>query len=315
MSRPLRIEYPGAFYHVTSRGNEQKDIFRSKKDRERFLHYLETATGRYGAAVHAYCLMGNHYHILLETPLGNLSQIMRHINGAYTTYFNVKRKRAGHLFQGRYKAILVDADEYAKELSSYIHLNPVRSGMAEKPEEYTWSSYKYYVGKAKHPAWLKTDFILGYFDMKESSAQKKYYRFVEIVIGKSYESPLKSVVASAILGNKVFVTEIIEKYIDREKRDRNLPTLRNLQKKRSIDEICTAVAKVAEDDKRLAKGMSIYIYHRYSGAKLRKIGDFFGISESGVTRASQRFGVKLEGDKGLKKLLSKIKGELEISNA
>src|SRR5664279_5311548 len=103
MARPLRIEYPGAFYHVTSRGNEQKDIFRSRKDREKFLGYLESAKERYGAVIHAFCLMNNHYHLLLETPDGNLSQIMRHINGAYTTYFNIKRKRFGHLFQGRYK--------------------------------------------------------------------------------------------------------------------------------------------------------------------------------------------------------------------
>ncbi len=113
MARPLRIEYPGAFYHVTSRGNERKDIFKTDSDREKFLSYLESATDRYKAAIHVYCLMSNHYHILLETPSGNLSQIMRHINGAYTTYFNVKRKRSGHLFQGRYKAIVTDADEYA----------------------------------------------------------------------------------------------------------------------------------------------------------------------------------------------------------
>jgi REP-associated tyrosine transposase len=104
MARSLRIEYPGAFYHVTSRGNEQKDVFKSQKDREKFLEYLASASKRYGAVIHAYCLMSNHYHLLLETPSGNLSQIMRHINGAYTTYFNVKRKRAGHLFQGRYKS-------------------------------------------------------------------------------------------------------------------------------------------------------------------------------------------------------------------
>ena len=117
MARQLRINYPGAFYHVTSRGNERKAVFKSKRDREKFLEYLETATLRYDAVVHVYCLMDNHYHLLLKTPSGNLPQIMRHINGAYTTYFNVKRGRSGHLFQGRYKAILVDADEYAKELS------------------------------------------------------------------------------------------------------------------------------------------------------------------------------------------------------
>lgn len=136
MARPLRIEYPGAFYHVTSRGNEQKDVFKSQKDREKFLSYVESAVVRYGAVVHTWCLMSNHYHLLLETPSGNLSQIMRHINGAYTTYFNVKRKRAGHLFQGRYKAILVEAGAYALEFSRYMHLNPVRAGMVAKPEQY-----------------------------------------------------------------------------------------------------------------------------------------------------------------------------------
>ena len=140
MARPLRIAYPGAYYHVTSRGNEQKHVFKSRKDREKFLNYLASATQRYGAVIHVYCLMTNHYHLLIETPEGNLSQIMRHINGAYTTYFNVKRKRSGHLFQGRFKAILVQTVAYAAELSRYIHLNPVRAGMVEKPGDYLWSS-------------------------------------------------------------------------------------------------------------------------------------------------------------------------------
>lgn len=113
MARPLRIQYPGAFYHVTTHGNEQKPIFKSQADREKFLSYLESAVFRCRAIIHAWCLMDNHYHLLMETPLGNLAQIMRHINGAYTTCFNIKRKRAGHLFQGRNKAILVEADSYA----------------------------------------------------------------------------------------------------------------------------------------------------------------------------------------------------------
>ena len=151
MSRPLRIQYPDAFYHVTSRGNELRDVFLSQRDRDKFLSYLESAVERYHAVIHVYCLMDNHYHLLLETPAGNLSQIMHHINGAYTTYFNTKRFRSGHLFQGRYKAILVDADEYEKELSRYIHLNPVRAGIVGRPEEYEWSSYRYYTVKRKAP--------------------------------------------------------------------------------------------------------------------------------------------------------------------
>ena len=146
MARPLRIAFPGAFYHVTARGNERKAVFKSIRDRQKFLEYLETATERYNAVIHAYCLMDNRYHLLLETPSGNLPQIMQHINGAYTTYFNVKRARAGHLFQGRYKAILVEMDEYAKELSRYMHLNPVRAKLAETPDKYEWSSYNFYTG-------------------------------------------------------------------------------------------------------------------------------------------------------------------------
>ena len=176
MARPLRITYPGAFYHITSRGNEQKAVFKSKKDREKFLEYLESASERYNAVIHVYCLMDNHYHLLLETPSGNLPQIMRHINGAYTTYFNIKRGRAGHLFQGRYKAILVEKDVYAKELSGYIHLNPVKAGMVELPEEYEWSSYLTYIGKQKKPEWFHTDFLHGYFGKTKSSAQKKWIR-------------------------------------------------------------------------------------------------------------------------------------------
>ena len=134
MARQIRIEFPNAFYHITSRGNEQRAVFQGLRDREKFLSYLESATTRYGAVIHVYCLMDNHYHLFIETPAGNLSQIMHHINGAYTSYYNKKHERSGHLFQGRYKAILVEADEYAKELSRYIHLNPVRAAKVKTPD-------------------------------------------------------------------------------------------------------------------------------------------------------------------------------------
>jgi len=225
MARPLRIEYPGAHYHITSRGNEQKDIFKSQRDREKFLEYLDSATTRYGAVIHAYCLMSNHYHLLLETPGGNLSEIMRHINGAYTTYFNVKRKRAGHLLQGRYKAILVEADEYLVELSRYIHLNPVRVGIIERPEQYPWSSYLSYTGHSKPPAWLRPGFILGCFAKQIDDARKRYRTFVEDRLGKEYDSPLKKSIGTSILGSVAFVEEISTAYLQ-GKKDRNIPALR-----------------------------------------------------------------------------------------
>jgi hypothetical protein len=135
--------------------------------------------------------MSNHYHLLLETPSGNLAQIMRHINGAYTTYFNVKWKRAGHLFQGRYQAILVEADAYALELSRYMHLNPVRAGMVAKPEHYPWSSSRSSIGHSTTPAWLKMDFILGYIGSTSPDAKNSYRQLVEDRLDSAYESPLK----------------------------------------------------------------------------------------------------------------------------
>ena len=132
MARPLRIEYPGAFYHITARGNEKKPIFLTDEDRKKFLSLLESAVERYKAMVHCYVLVDNHYHLLLETPQANLSAVVHYINGSYTSYFNNKHDRCGHLFQGRYKAILVDKDTYAVELSRYIHLNPVRAGLGER---------------------------------------------------------------------------------------------------------------------------------------------------------------------------------------
>jgi putative transposase len=144
MSRQLRVEYRGAFYHVTARGNERKEIFKSRQDYQRFLSCLKSATEKYLAVIHTYCIMTNHYRLLLQTPLGNLSQIMHHINASYTIYFNLKRKRSGHLLQGRYKAIVVDADSYACELSRYIHLNPVPAGMVVDPADHEWTSYHGY---------------------------------------------------------------------------------------------------------------------------------------------------------------------------
>ena len=314
MARPLRIEYPGAFYHVTSRGNEQKDIYKSKKDREQFLHYLETATGRYGAIIHTYCLMDNHYHLLLETPDGNLSQIMRHINGAYTTYHNVKRKRAGHLFQGRYKAILVEADEYAEELSRYIHLNPVRAGIVERPEEFAWSSYRSYIGESQNPDWLQTEFVLGYFGGKVKSARRKYQQFVEDGIGNENTNPFIETLASTLLGSPSFINEITARYIEAKDVSRDLPAVVKLTKRPSIEKIVGTVNGVLKGDEKLARQVSLYFCHRRSGLKLKEIGAYFRIGESGVSEASQRIASRVEDNKSLKRIVNNVEKELRVWN-
>jgi putative transposase len=313
MARPLRIEFEDAFYHITSRGNEQKDIFKSVRDREKFLQYLESATERYSAAIHAYCLMDNHYHLFLQTPAGNVSQIMQHINGAYTTYYNVKRKRAGHLFQGRYKALLVDADAHAQELSRYIHLNPVRAGVTEKPEQYPWSSYNAYINRTQQPEWLHTDFILGLFAARKEPARKQYRRFVESLVGKEQESPLRNIFASTILGDAAFISRIREQYVNLNVYDRNLPDIKHFYEKPDIEEIVRLVEKAIPEDSGLSKRVQLYICHKYSGQKLKDIGLYFGVGESGVSQSSRRVAMKIGEDKKMKKLIRLILSDLNLS--
>ena len=310
MARPLRIEYPGAFYHVTSRGNEQKDVFKSRRDREKFLFYLESAVTRYGAIIHAWCQLSNHYHLLLETPAGNLSQIMRHINGAYTTYFNVKRKRAGHLFQGIYKAILVEADEYAAELSRYIHLNPVRAGMVARPEEYQWSSFRSYTGQSKAHDWLKTDFILGYFGGNTQKAKGKYREFTEDLLGSEYDSPLKGVVASTILGSPEFVNEVSEQKLGGNRDERNVPAVKELTLRPSMDEIIAKI-KTQPGCEKFLRNIGIYCCQKYSGARLKEIGEYFGISDAAVSQTIHRLALRAQKDPPLKEMIGGLEALLD----
>ncbi len=307
MARPLRVEYPGASYHVTSRGNERKAVYKSRRDREQFLSYLESATERYGAVIHAYCLMDNHYHLLLETPLGNLSKIMQHINSAYTMYFNIKRQRAGHLLQGRYKAILVEVDEYAKELSRYIHYNPVRAKILDDPNEYEWSSCRYFTIERKAPEWLQLDFILGYFGENRSEAMQRYQRFLGSVDGGDLISPLKQRLHSVILGSQEFVDDIKKQYLKHRGPDRNLPELNDKPTKIGIEEISKAVDRVIDTDKKLARQVKLYLCHRYTGLSLMEIGQCYGIGESGVSQASRRIQTRMDKDRKLKRLVLNTK--------
>jgi hypothetical protein len=256
--------------------------------------------------------MANHYHLLIETPSGNLPQIMQHINGAYTTYFNVKRKRSGHLLQGRYKAILVDMDIYAKELSRYIHLNPVRAKMVEKLENYQWSSYLEYIGRKKPLPWLVRDFILSYFGKKATIAQQNYRKFVQAKVGQKYKSPLRKVVGSTILGDKDFVKIIKENYLPNKKYDRDLPALRALSEKPEIADIVQAVELVFAKQAKLARNVALYLCHHFSGKTLKNTGKHFGIGESAVSQASQRMAAKINKDKKLKRQIQKLETQLFI---
>jgi len=307
MARPLRLQYPGAFYHITSRGNEGRAIFKTNRDREKFLSYLESAHERYGAIIHVYCLMENHYHLLLETPRGNLAQILHHINGAYATYFNIKRRRSGHLFQGRYRAILVEKDTYGQELSRYIHLNPVRAGLVETSAQYPWASYPFYIGLKEKPSWVTTEFILGYFGKDGVSARDNYRRFVEDGLKKKPKNPLKEVFASTFLGSSEFIRRAKEKLVNiREGDARNIPALRDLMARPSLEQIERAIELVIRRDHPLYKRFCIYVSHRHCGFSLKEIGAYYGMEGSAISQSSRRFRQRILEDRKLVKLLAEI---------
>ena len=315
MARPLRIQYAGAFYHVTSRGNERKAIFRNDRDRDKFLSYLESAHERYGGIIHVYCLMDNHYHLLLETPRGNLSEILHHINGAYTTYFNIKRQRSGHLFQGRYRAILVEKDAYCQELSRYIHLNPLRGGMVKDLIRYPWTSYPYYIGLKEKPFWLETGYILGYFGQEKRRAQRKYKGYVEEAVGVEMKDPLEGVFASTFLGSQEFIKQVGQRTkIPKESDTRNIPVLNVLKERPSLEEIGRRVGDVVGGKGSLFKKYCIHISHRYGGFSLKEIGHFYNMKELAVSQASRRFKETIMREPSLGKLLRQIVTKLQLLN-
>jgi len=208
MARPLRIEYPGALYHITSRGNEKKIVFKDDHDRENFLGTLQHVNKRYHWICHAYCLMDNHYHLLIETPDGNLSLGMRQLNGVYTQLFNRRHKRTGHLFQGRYKAILIQKDSYLLEVCRYVVLNPVRARMVEKLEDWKWSSYRATGGRGKTHPCLTKSWVLRQFSGRKEDAERQYRQFVKWGIGE--ESIWRKVKGQALLGEEGFVEGLMD---------------------------------------------------------------------------------------------------------
>ena len=179
MVRPLRIEYPVALYHITGPVNERKDIFRDTVDRRKMIRYVAEAVEKFNLRIHAFCLMGNHYHLEIETSRGNLSQAVHWLKTAYTVYFNKRHRRSGHLFQGRYRAALIEKKTHLLALTRYIHLNPVRAAMVERSEEYFWSSYREYTRERRKWQWLETGWTLNQFGGSNSTGRRCYRRFEE----------------------------------------------------------------------------------------------------------------------------------------
>jgi REP element-mobilizing transposase RayT len=205
MARPLRIEFAGALYHLTSRGDRREAIYEDDEDRRRFLDVLAEVAERYHWICHAYCLMTNHYHLVAETVEGNLSQGMRHLNGVYTQASNRRHGRNGHLFQGRFKGIVVDRDAYLLELTRYVVLNPVRARMVEAPEQWPWSSYGAMMGTAPAPSWLAVDGLLSQFGSSREEARRRYQAFVYEGVGQDIWQGLRQQI---YLGDEAFLTHV-----------------------------------------------------------------------------------------------------------
>jgi REP element-mobilizing transposase RayT len=318
MARPLRVEYPGAYYHVINRGNNQEKIFKNDRDKEKFLEYLAKANQRFSIIIHTYCLMSNHFHLLVETPDPNLSMAMQWINVSYATYFNRKRGRHGHLFQGRFKAILIDADEYLKHLSRYIHLNPVRAKIVAIPSKYQWSSYAAFIGKLKTPSFLETDWLLSNFGKRKKEARRNYKAFVEAADITTVENPHKQLTAGFILGDLDFVNWVKDSFLSGRKDEKEIPQLKKLKPKIQLETVVNAVCQefVCNEEHIITKGrkqnkareVAIHLTRELSGMSCKDLGLYFGgVSGALITMMSNRIAQEIAQNRRFKHRIEQIK--------
>lgn len=273
MSRPVRIAFPDALYHVTARGDRREAIFDDDLDRRLFLSTLAQVVNRFNWVCHAWCLMDNHYHLLIQTPDGNLSKGMRQLNGVYTQASNRRHQRVGHLFQGRFKAILVDGDAYLLELSRYVVLNPVRAGMVKEPAGWPWSSYRESVGLEPPQPWLAVDGLLVHFAEQRSLAQTRYTKFV--AEGIKAESPWSSLKGQVYLGDAQFVQRM-QACMQADKRDDiQIPATQRRPPPHTLQEI----EQAAQD-----RNAAIVMAHATGAYSYQQIASYFGVHFTTVGR-------------------------------
>lgn len=294
MARPLRLEHPGALWHITNRGVEQRDIYLDEEDRATFLDLFAGAICRYRWRVHQYCLMTNHFHLLSETVEPTLSRGMQQFEGDYADYFNRRHRRSGHLFKGRFDAQLVDGESYLLTVARYIVLNPVRAGMVQAPGDWNWSSYRATAGLEKPPSWLHTRSVLDRFDEWDlANASAMYRGFVAEGIGKS-ESPWEKLVAGLYLGSEEFIERVKELT---RKRDWGAEHLKVQRDVRAIEIESVRAAtehhfgvKLAGRNWRNAQARLAFalLARDHSIATLRAIGQFLTMTPSGVLRLLSR---------------------------
>jgi REP element-mobilizing transposase RayT len=293
MARPVRIEYPGAVYHVICRGNNRQSVFRDDQDRKRYLEKLALYCEQKGVDLLAYCLLSNHVHLLLETPKGNLSKMMQPFQTSYTVYFNKRHNRSGHVFEQRYKALLVDKDNYLLHVSRYIHLNAVEARIVERPGDYRWSSYRVYC-KGTEMGAVKCQRVLEYFSGPRKRQLSGYRGFVE---GELAEGKVESlpVLKQAFIGDEEFVEQARRKAAKVSDSERAYPL------KRIVQAVCKVSGTGAEEIMRPgrseavrnAREMICYLARRHGEVGLQELTRFLGVKElstgsHGVRRAERR---------------------------
>ena len=306
MVRPLRIDYPDAVYHITNRGVNRQAIFFEDGDYKRLIDLLEQICKRMKVEIHGFCLMPNHYHLEITTPESNLSRSIQWLNQSYATYINTRHQRSGHLFQGRFKSVIIEAESHLTALTRYIHQNPVRAGMVLHPQDYKWSSYRGYLGMDQYD-WLNSTVVLEKYGKTLEEQRKNYREFVE---EGAADNPVKEMVYGAILGSEKFVEEVQRK-LKSKGEDSEISQLNAARRIMSIESIVTKMAKDAGTDvgqikrkggkRNFLREIAIYLCYMNSNKTNREIGEYFGgLDTSSVSVIIRRFKEKLVHNKILR---------------
>ncbi|HLD21120.1 MAG TPA: transposase [Patescibacteria group bacterium] len=279
MSRPLRITYPGALYHITARGNRKGDIFLDDRDRLVFLEKLATVIKHHNWICHAYCLMGNHYHLLIETVEANLSEGMRDLNKDYSQAFNRLHKTVGHLLQGRFKSFIIEKEPYLLEVARYTVLNPVRANLVDHPALWRWSSFSATAGLVDAPTFLTTDWLLTHFSEDHAQAQRPYIEFV--MSGIDGRSPFDEASHRSILGSPQFVSEMWEQCKDSS-------TIMEIPREERIVGRPGLVDLFPREQTRVERDMTIAFARMGCGYSVAEIARFVGLSQASVSEISRK---------------------------
>jgi len=314
MARPIRVEFEGAVYHVTARGNERKLIYRTDEDRAKFLETLEKAIQEHGLRVHAYCLMPNHFHLLVETPRGNLSRAIGWVQTAYSNRFNYLHRRSGPVFQGRFKAHIVDADNYAKTLLRYVHLNPVRprNKTAAIPAEhrgrlanYAWSSHQAYAGRVPAPSWLCMDW-LSYFARGAKEAQRQYRRFVDGAFGSRIENPWANLRLGLVLGNEETLARV-RGFLKAKPGQDEVRLVRRLEKE--AERQCVSEALAEEQSE---QDWQIWVRVRLGAERRVDVARAYGYKDgSAITQVLKRLEASAQSQSGAAARMAKLRHRME----